>query len=308
MKNQYDVIIIGAGIGGLISGCYLVKYELKVLIVEQQKYPGGYCASFERNGYKFDVGVHYLGGVKTGFLNKILKELEIENTIKFIQHDPTEEIITPSHKLFIRTIPENTIEEFKKLFPNEKDHIEKFFKFIMKTSIISSYRKLFGMTFKDLLDNYFIDDNIKFIFSILTFINKGLQASEIAAISAIVLFQQHILDPGYYPSGGMQEFPNALTRYFNKLGGDILFSSKVTKILTYGNKIKGVCINNEDIIDAKIVISNVDARKTFKEFLNIKLKETKKVNKLESSASAFVLYLEMDKENIQKSPVSSFFF
>ena len=42
-KDQYDVIIIGAGIGGLVCGCYLAKAGLKVLIVEQHNKAGGYC-------------------------------------------------------------------------------------------------------------------------------------------------------------------------------------------------------------------------------------------------------------------------
>ena len=50
--NKYDVIIIGAGIGGLTCGCYLAKAGLKVLIIEQHNKPGGYCTSFERKGYR----------------------------------------------------------------------------------------------------------------------------------------------------------------------------------------------------------------------------------------------------------------
>ena len=55
IDNKYDVIIIGAGIGGLVCGCYLVKAGLKVLIVEKHYQVGGYCTSFKRKGFTFDA-------------------------------------------------------------------------------------------------------------------------------------------------------------------------------------------------------------------------------------------------------------
>jgi len=38
-KDEYDVVIIGAGIGGLVRGCYLAKAGMKVLIVEKNHKP-----------------------------------------------------------------------------------------------------------------------------------------------------------------------------------------------------------------------------------------------------------------------------
>ncbi len=83
-EDKYDVVIIGAGIGGLVCGCYLAKAGLKVLIVEQHYKPGGYCTSFERGGYTFDVGVHYLGSCRErdGVIYNILQDLSLLNKIK----------------------------------------------------------------------------------------------------------------------------------------------------------------------------------------------------------------------------------
>ena len=52
MKEKYDTVYIDARIGGLVCGCYLAKAGLKVLIVEKNDKPGGYCSSFERDGFK----------------------------------------------------------------------------------------------------------------------------------------------------------------------------------------------------------------------------------------------------------------
>lgn len=45
-QDKYDIVVIGAGIGGLVSGCYLAKTGYKVLIIEKNNFVGGYCFSF----------------------------------------------------------------------------------------------------------------------------------------------------------------------------------------------------------------------------------------------------------------------
>ena len=75
-KNDYDAIIIGAGISGLVCGCYLAKAGMKVLIVEKNAKPGGYCTSFTRGGFHFDACVHSLSSLREdGNISTILKEL-----------------------------------------------------------------------------------------------------------------------------------------------------------------------------------------------------------------------------------------
>ena len=58
--KRYDVIVIGAGMGGLSCGTLLAKEGLRVLICEQSSKPGGYCVNFRRNGFTFAPAVHYL--------------------------------------------------------------------------------------------------------------------------------------------------------------------------------------------------------------------------------------------------------
>ena len=62
-NGNYDAVIIGAGVGGLVCGCYLAKAGMKVLIVEQHFKTGGYCTSFKRKNFSFDAAAHCFGGV-----------------------------------------------------------------------------------------------------------------------------------------------------------------------------------------------------------------------------------------------------
>ena len=63
LDGPYDAIIIGSGIGGLTSAASLSKMGKKVLVLEQHYTAGGFTHSYSRNGYEWDVGVHYIGDV-----------------------------------------------------------------------------------------------------------------------------------------------------------------------------------------------------------------------------------------------------
>src|SRR5512139_3394531 len=96
---MYDAAIIGAGISGLVCGCYLAKAGMKVLIVEQHSKPGGYCTSFKRKGFIFDAAAHSFGGVKYGLVGKILAELAVDKRLEIRRVDPTDIIVASRNRL-----------------------------------------------------------------------------------------------------------------------------------------------------------------------------------------------------------------
>ena len=63
---RYDVIVIGAGLGGLECACILARAGLRVLVLERGAQPGGCLQSYRRGGLSFDTGFHYVGGVGEG--------------------------------------------------------------------------------------------------------------------------------------------------------------------------------------------------------------------------------------------------
>jgi phytoene dehydrogenase-like protein len=58
---RWDAIVIGSGIGGLACAAALAKCGRKVLVLEQHFLAGGLTQTFSREGYTWDVGLHYLG-------------------------------------------------------------------------------------------------------------------------------------------------------------------------------------------------------------------------------------------------------
>ena len=63
---NYNVLIIGSGLGGLECGTLLAKRGLKVLVLEGSNQPGGCMQSFRRGGMHYDTGLHYVGGLAPG--------------------------------------------------------------------------------------------------------------------------------------------------------------------------------------------------------------------------------------------------
>jgi all-trans-retinol 13,14-reductase len=59
---KYDVVIIGAGLGGLTAGAKLAKEGKKVLLVEQHNHPGGCATTFRRGDFTLEVGLALLHG------------------------------------------------------------------------------------------------------------------------------------------------------------------------------------------------------------------------------------------------------
>lgn len=298
-KHDYDVVIIGAGISGLVCGCYLAKAGLKTLIAEKNSKPGGYCTSFTRKEFHFDTCVHSLGSCREdGNITKILKDLKLDTKLDLKRCNPSDVIITPDYKISFWSDLHETIQDFQHAFSKEESNIKNFFSDLVNSnsvSLISLRRK----TFADVLNHYFNNRQLKAILSLPILGNAGLPPSLISAFSAHKLYREFMIDGGYYPRGRMQVLPNTLAARFKELGGDLLLCSTVKKIIVENKKAKGIILKNNNFISSRYLISNSDAVQTFLNLLGKDVIGKKFLNRLSGmkpSLSIFILYLGIDKE------------
>ncbi|NIO16391.1 MAG: NAD(P)-binding protein, partial [Deltaproteobacteria bacterium] len=83
---EYDVIVIGSGLGGLTAGALLAKRGLKVLLLEQHYHPGGCAVTFRRKDFTVEVGLHAMDGLDPGDLKReIFQELGVFDHVEFIR-------------------------------------------------------------------------------------------------------------------------------------------------------------------------------------------------------------------------------
>ena len=63
MEPLYDVIVVGAGNGGLVAAGTTAKNGYKTLLLEKNNVPGGCATSFRRGRFEFEPSLHELSGV-----------------------------------------------------------------------------------------------------------------------------------------------------------------------------------------------------------------------------------------------------
>jgi phytoene dehydrogenase-like protein len=296
--NTYDAIIIGAGISGLVCGCYLAKAGMKVLIVEQHDKPGGYFTSFKRKGFMFDAAAHSFGGYReNGQVRKILTEIGIDEIIKIVRFNPSDIIVAPDFKITFWNDIKDTKANLFNMFPEQKENINNFFDFLTSSNQ-TQFIKLRDKTFGSLLRSFFKDERLINSFSFPVFGNGGLPPSLMHAFSGSKIFSEFILDGGYYPEGGIQNLPNALDYIIRRNKGVILYKRLIKRILIKNNTVFGVKLDNNELLNSKYVISACDMTQTFKNLLGLKVTGNQIISNLRTmipSISTFILYIGINK-------------
>jgi phytoene dehydrogenase-like protein len=242
MEKEYDAIVIGAGLGGLVCGATLAKEGWSTLVLERHARPGGYCTSFVRKGFTFSIPECTGSCGPDGDVGKIISYLGLTKDIEFIEKDPFWKYIYPEHTIRVPVDVERYERELSQLFPNESgihDYFETLEKIWLETHgwddtpTISRYR---NKTFQNLLDDYLSDSKLKAILS-SAWGYRGLPSSRVDAVSlAITLMSFH--DGAYSPRGGYQKLADAFANGLKRDGGTLSLRTQVTKIIIEGGRRK----------------------------------------------------------------------
>ena len=296
IKSKYDVVIIGAGISGLICGNYLAKYGRKVLMIEKNHNPGGCCVSFTRKGFRFDAGAHIIGGCDMkGVFTRILKNIGISQT--FARMSPTDRFFFEDDVIDVPDTPKAYINALKLRFPEEK-RLEDFFRTILDSLKRKSDPQNNGSdeSYQQMLDSYFTHDKLKAILSAQAgFLGVYPEAASGAAM--VAMMSSYINGGAYYPIGGASAISNKLAASFLEKGGDLLLQATAKKLVVKDGGVTDVLIekNGRSIsVSANHFVSSVDIRSTVygmigKKHLTCNLEEN--IARSEPSQSLFALYV-----------------
>jgi len=327
-EDEYDVIIIGSGIGGLVCGSLLSKKGYKVLVLEQHYQVGGYCSSFNRSGFVFNTGVEDVSGLwERGPLTYLLKELGLRKEELFVRN--TSEYIFKGRRIKAKSL-EEFIGTLSEMFPDEEENIKAFFneakkayeECYMETEVYGVplpaelIVKVFGekkllnyprehphlynwmnKNFKEKLDEYFKNEDLKeFLCALLGYI--GTKPDKTPANSALTACISYYIHGGYFPKGGAQKFANSLKDYILNHGGKVLVNHKVNRILVENGRVVGVMVRDK-VFKAPIVVANVNAKTTFLELIeksHLKEEFIEYIKGLKMSPSCFMVFLGIDMD------------
>jgi phytoene dehydrogenase-like protein len=300
-SETYDVIIIGAGISGLVCGCYLAKAGMKILVVEQHDKPGGYCTSFRRGDFIFDSAAHSFGSYREGGnFRKIVKELGVDEMVSIKRFNPSDIVVAPDFSVTFWNNIDSTVDNIAQQFPEEKLNLMNYFAYYDDSAPTSQLEniKLKNSTFASFLSSFSANKRMMDTISYPVVGNGGLPPSLMSAFTGTKIFREFMIDGGYYPEGGMQELSNAFAQVIKQHGGTIFLKRFAKKILVKNNTVSGIVLDDNETYFSKYIVSACDITQTYKKFLrgegNVNIINNK-LKEMSPAISTFTLYLGIDK-------------
>ena len=327
-----NIVIIGAGIGGMSAAARLAKAGHQVTIYENSDRAGGKCRTEWFGDYAFDTGPSLLT------LPAVYRDLFLK-TGKRIEHVLNIEPVDPA---FNYHFSDGSSVLFPNLSnPNTYNEIEK------------SYGLVASNQWKELIDRAermwevsrepFIESELNSIFSLLKRKNLLRDIKEIAPFTSLRKLSEKLkLDPhlqmivdryatytgsdprsapavlltiafvestfgAWHIEGGVGQLSTALEQRCSDLGVNFKFNTLVSQILVNNNQATGIKTSDGKEFKADLVVANSDAEYIYNKLLannvNAARSERRKLKFATKSLSGFSLLLGLDNSKGKAVPI-----
>lgn len=287
--NDYDAVVIGAGMGGLSSAAILAHSGMKVLVCENTGWVGGCCSSMDVDGYRFDIGASVVE------LSWIIDEFftatgrSTSDYIDWIPVDPIYGFVTEDGSRFSYPVDEEATRKVIAGFSREDaqawDRFSKIgselvagafgpiltspfmtfgdaMKLATKNPKMVGYMRYMLMNFESTLTSFFKNEKVRASMSLQSYF-VGMPPALCPGYIAFLAYSEH--EGINYPKGGMIEIPKAMARVLEESGGEIKYNTTVKKVLVEGGRAVGVELADGTLIRSNVVISNINAKTLYLE-------------------------------------------
>lgn len=314
-----DVIIIGAGPGGLAASMLLSHAGHNVKIIERKPQVGGRTSSIRRDGYTFDCGPTFF--LYPRILREIFEEtgFDLETEVEMERLDPQYRLVfgeggtldcTPNVERMQAELARFSPGAENGLLPFLNENRDKLDRF---ASVLESpFYKLTDVLRSDVMraapvlrpwrslhseiSRHFDDPRLQLAF---TFQGKyvGMSPFQCPSLFSILAFLEY--EHGvFHPTGGCGRVSEIMADLTKRLGTEIQLDESVEEVLFEGTKATGVR-TNKATYDADAVVINADFADAMTRMVPDKLRKRwtdRKLEKKKYSCSTFMLYLGVEGE------------
>ncbi len=279
-----SMIIIGAGIAGLSTGCYARMNGYKTTIFEMHTLPGGLCTAWKRKGYTFDISMHNFVGSRPGTpYHRMWRELGVIEGRRFFYHEEMGRIESGGKHLDICADIKRLEEQMLALSPADGKLTKEFIRLLSGRSfyelasikppelfgimdrirmgagtlpLIGVFKKYGNMTIQEFAQCFkdpFLRSAVRFFMDapgwpMLRFPMVGLAGFMKALHESSV------------PIGGSQQVAFRVADLYKQLGGEIRFKSRVADVLVENDRAAGIRLEDGTEHRADIVVWAGDGR------------------------------------------------
>ena len=334
IQDRYDVIVVGAGIGGITAAALLAKRGLKVLAVDQHFLPGGCVSHVRRHDVSMDVGAAMLFGFsEKGYNTHRFVMNELEEEIDMILHESIYRLHVHGKEVTFWRNFEKYFAELVQIFPNQKNELRAFYMDLYKIydamvaknempmpptemPLMEGAKMFFKnplgtmnlgtMLFRNteyLVNKHITDPKASMFFDILTGTFACTNIAESPAALAAAMFVDIHEGGASYPSGDPQMLPNKLEKSFERWGGQIIYRHKVDEILIFKGKAYGVRLDDGTEIMSDRVVYNGTVWNLYGQAVkprHIKAERMQWAQRHVPTFSSLLLYIGVDAAAIPK--------
>ena len=317
----YDALVIGSGIGGLTTAALLSELGWKVCVLEQHYTAGGYTHSYERNGYEWDVGVHYIGDVGAQTQTRRMFDFLSGGQLEWAPMDAEYDRFYIGDKVFnAKAGKQEFRDNLLRQFPNEQQAIDDYMKLLAGSGGALS---AFGMgramkPWQQSLAKPFLNWKTPDVFFRNTYdvLSELTDDKDLIAVLCgqwgdmglpprqstflvHAMIARHYLYGGYYPIGGAWRIAESIIPKIQKVGGEVFTYARVNRILVEDGKVRGVEMKDGHRIDCECVISSAGVDNTFNYLLPADVVEQSgyedKLKKVQPSFAHLGVYIGLDQ-------------
>lgn len=306
MKEHYDVVIVGSGLGGLVSSIILAKEGYSVCVLEKNNQYGGNLQTFVRDKTIFDTGIHYIGGLGEGqnlfkYFNYLgimehlnLKKMD-DNGFDIISFEDDQNEYPHAQGYA------NFTSQLEHFFPEEKTGIEEYCKRIK--TICESFplynlewegkynNEILGLNAKQTIDECTQNEKLKAVLAGSNFLYAGIADKTPFYVHALSV-NSYIQSSWRCINGGSQ-ITKQLLKQLKKYGGEFYKYKEVTHFNVENKKVTSVNMKDGTNVSGSYFISNIEPKTTLKMTGEEHFRKSfySRVQSLEGVISAFSLYI-----------------